>query len=475
MPTFYGAIDLSKNEIRNAVAQNLASAPGTPAASPKGQFYYDTTNNILYWNNGSSWVAAQSGSSLTPASTVTTETVGDAGQVGSSANYAREDHRHPMPAFGAVSAETSYGIASSSGAATTIARSDHTHGSPSLTTNTPSTQAIGDAAAVGAGTLPAKDDHKHAMPGFGAITAETTFGAGSAAGSAATIARADHTHGNPVHDASAHSAIPLSALAVPTANLAMNSKNITGLLDPSGAQDAATKNYVDNAITGLDAKQSVKAASTATLTLSGTQTVDGIALVANDRILVKDQSTPATNGIYLVQAAAWTRATDMDAWAEVPGSFTWVEQGTVNADSGWICTADQGGTLGTTPITWTQFSGAGSITAGNGLSKVGSTLSVSPKGSGGIGVDGTGVWVDFVTAVATNTTVPRKYAAGLTGTASPETVTHNLGTRDVQVTVLNGSTPYTAVEVDWDATTTAAVTIRYNPNLGAGYRVVVVG
>src|SRR5262249_10284093 len=79
------------------------------------------------------------------------------------------------------------------------------------------------------------------------------------------------------------------------------------------------------------------------------------------------------------------------------------------------------------------------------------------------------------TYVDTGSGVAHKYAAALTGTSSPETVTHNLATRDVQVTVLNGATPYTAVEVDWDATTTNTVTVRYNPNLGAGYRVVVVG
>jgi hypothetical protein len=138
---------------------------------------------------------------------------------------------------------------------------------------------------------------------------------------------------------------------------------------------------VDGIAQGLDAKASVKAASTGNLSLTGAQTVDGVSLVATDRILVKDQSTPAQNGIYVVAAGAWTRATDADTWAELPSAFVFVEQGTVNADTGWVSTVDQGGTLNTTAVTWTQFSGAGSITAGAGLTKTGASLDVG-QGAG---------------------------------------------------------------------------------------------
>lgn len=129
------------------------------------------------------------------------------------------------------------------------------------------------------------------------------------------------------------------------------------------AQIATTsfvKAAVDSAVQGLDPKESVKAASTANLTLSGEQTVDGISLVAGDRILVKDQTTVADNGIYVVSASAWSRSGDMDSWDEVPGAFCFVEEGTVNADRGYVCTSDQGGTLGTTDITFVQFNSAGS-------------------------------------------------------------------------------------------------------------------
>ena len=163
-----------------------------------------------------------------------------------------------------------------------------------------------------------------------------------------------------------------------TGDLNMGSHKIASLTDPTNAQDAATKAYVDAMATGLDLKASVKAASTGNLTLSGTQTVDGVSLVVGDRVLVKNQSTASQNGIYVVASGAWTRATDADSAIEVTaGMFVFVEQGTVNADSGWVLTTDGAITLGTTALTFSQFSGAGQITAGAGLTKTGNTLEVA--------------------------------------------------------------------------------------------------
>ena len=158
--------------------------------------------------------------------------------------------------------------------------------------------------------------------------------------------------------------------------IAMGTSKITGMGDPTLAQDAATKNYVDNLSQGLDAKASCRVATTADITLSGTQTIDGISVIAADRVLVKDQTTTANNGIYLCASGAWTRTTDADTWAELPAAFVFVEVGTLNANNGYVCTVADGGTLGTTSITWVQFSGAGQITAGSGLTKVGNTLDV---------------------------------------------------------------------------------------------------
>jgi hypothetical protein len=129
---------------------------------------------------------------------------------------------------------------------------------------------------------------------------------------------------------------------------------------PSGSTDIANKSYVDTVAQGLDTKASCIAATTVNITLSAPQTIDGIALIAGDRCLVKNQSTTANNGIYLVAAGSWTRALDMDTWAEVPGAYVFIETGTTQADTGWVCTSNAGGTIGVTAITWAQFSGAGS-------------------------------------------------------------------------------------------------------------------
>jgi hypothetical protein len=113
------------------------------------------------------------------------------------------------------------------------------------------------------------------------------------------------------------------------------------------------------------------------LTLSGTQTVDGVALTAGQRILVKNQSTLSANGIYDVAAGAWSRSADADTWDELVSAHVWVEEGTTQADTGWLCTNNIGGTLGSTSINWVQFSGLGDITAGAGLTKTGNTLDVN--------------------------------------------------------------------------------------------------
>lgn len=132
--------------------------------------------------------------------------------------------------------------------------------------------------------------------------------------------------------------------------------------DPAAATDVATKQYVDNLAQGLDIKPSVKAATTANITLSNTQTIDGIALVANDRVLVKNQTTTSQNGIYVVAAGSWTAATDAASSSIGEGAFVWVEQGTANGDTGWVLTDSS-------TKTWTQFTGVGQIVAGNGLTK----------------------------------------------------------------------------------------------------------
>lgn len=151
---------------------------------------------------------------------------------------------------------------------------------------------------------------------------------------------------------------------------------------PTHDDHAATKGYVDAARLGLDVKESVRVATTAPLTIASNleagDVVDGVTLVAGNRVLVKNQSTASENGIYVVQASgAAVRAEDFDSSAEVtPGAFTFVEEGTTNADSGWVLTTNAPITLGATGLSFAQFSGAGQITAGAGLTKTGNTVDV---------------------------------------------------------------------------------------------------
>lgn len=127
--------------------------------------------------------------------------------------------------------------------------------------------------------------------------------------------------------------------------------------DPVNTNDAATKHYVDSVSVGLQPKAAVAAATTgANITLSGTQTIDGVALVAGQRVLVKDQTTASQNGIYVVASGAWTRATDIDGWSEVVGAFCFVSGGSVNLNSSWIAQVTAGGTINTTAMPWVAFS-----------------------------------------------------------------------------------------------------------------------
>lgn len=159
---------------------------------------------------------------------------------------------------------------------------------------------------------------------------------------------------------------------------------------PVNDLDAANKSYVDAARTGLDVKASVRAATTGNLSLTtdleNGDTVDGVTLATDDRVLVKNQTNGSENGIYVVQASgAAVRATDADGSAEVtPGMFTFVEEGTLNADSGWVMTNNGTVTLGSTALEFALFSVAGNILAGDGLSKTGDVLDVNVAAAGGI-------------------------------------------------------------------------------------------
>ena len=185
----------------------------------------------------------------------------------------------------------------------------------------------------------------------------------------------------------------LATIAATTASagdITASNQKITNLLDPTNPQDAATKFYVDGKLNGLDWKQSVRLATTpaggnVSLTSSSTPlTIDGVAVADGMRLLIKDQTTASQNGIYVVGYSApnytYTRATDADTVAEITANMSvFVEDGTVNQDTGWTVSNLSAGTswtLGTDAIQFTQFTGLGRVVDGDGLVASGNTLNV---------------------------------------------------------------------------------------------------
>lgn len=441
---FLAAADLNGNEIRNVRAQILASDPGSPAV---GQFWYDSTNNVFKYRNNATTISL--GASSTDATTLN----------GQSGAYYR-------------------------------ARSNHTGTQLAATISDFDTQ-------VRTNRLDQLAPPTAAVPMNGQI--HTGLGAGSANGHSLRYEQVIGVYA------------PLASPALtgtPTAPTASPGTN-NGQVATTGYVDAA----VGAAISGLDVKQSVRAATTANITLSAPQTVDGVAVIAGNRVLVKNQTAGEDNGIYVVAAGAWTRALDCD---NTPGSevtaglYTFVEEGTTQADSGWILTTDDTIVLGTTSLSFTQFSGAGQITAGNGLSKSGNTLSavgtasrisVGPSGIDisaayvgqasitTLGTITTGVWNGTDIAVADGGTGASTAAAARANlsaagkisfnvgdnSATSIVLTHNLGTRDVSVTVRDAAT-FEEVQVDNVATTTNTVTLTFAvaPTTDA-YRATVMG
>jgi hypothetical protein len=216
---------------------------------------------------------------------------------------------------------------------------------------------------------------------------------------------ADHTITLP--DATGTVALTADVLALAggtmTGAIAMGTNKITGLGTPTDAADAATKAYVDSAAQGIDWKASVRVATTQDGNLAdkyeSSSVIDGVSLSIGNRILIKNQTNASENGIYTVNASgAPTRATDADTGAELTASFAvFVEEGTVNADSGYVLTTDGAITVGTTALTFTQFTGLGQITAGDGLSKTGNTLNVTA--GTGISITGDAVTNDGVLSI----------------------------------------------------------------------------
>lgn len=472
---FLVSIDLNKNELQNAVIQNLATAPATPLA---GQVYYNTADNQLYIYNGTRWEVAgnavQSGllSARPAAATV------DAGTIYYATDtylfyYSNGSAWAQTNQFGTITAQTTYGASSGNGSSTDYARADHTHGTPALGTATPNAIA----------------------------------GVTGSAGSAATPSKEDHTHA-----------------FTPAADLSMAGFKLTTVGAPSADGDAANKGYVDSVAQGLDIKASARLATTGALsaytftsTAGGTITgnangalsIDGVTPSVADRILVKNETSGNApyNGIYVVTTVGsagtpyvLTRSADANTSSEVTsGMFVFIEEGTTNDNTGWVLTTNNPITLNTTALVFAQFSGAGTYSASNGVLLTGSNFTFAPRSGYGLQTGSSGAEIKLATtsglnlssdlavgagngiSVLTNTVaidsavVVSKYATNVgDGSATSYTITHNLGTRDVIVSVYESTGSYAEVICDVNHATTNTITLLFSvaPTLNQ-YRVVV--
>jgi hypothetical protein len=242
----------------------------------------------------------------------------------------------------------------------------------------------------------------------------------------------------------------LDQMAAPTGSVSLNSQTITNLADPVNSSDAATKSFVEATAQGLDVKDSCVAATTANITIStalnNNDILDGVTLSTGDRVLVKDQSTATENGIYVVGASP-ARADDLAAGADAAGFFTFVEQGSVNADNGFVCTSNKGSAVvGTNNLTIAQFSGAGQITAGDGLDKSGNTLSLDLKTNGGLVIESTELAVDLAASSITGTLAVSDGGTGATSASAARTalglaIGTNVQAFDAQLSDIAGLTP----------------------------------
>ncbi|WNM68795.1 hypothetical protein SEA_SOOS_65 [Gordonia phage Soos] len=244
-----------------------------------------------------------------------------------------------------------------------------------------------------------------------------------------------------------HAAVIASRLdefAAPTGPVSLAGQKLTNVGAGSASTDAVNKQQLDAvaavanaAASGVAIKTAVRAVAKTNITLTGAQTIDGVAVVAGDRVLVAGQTNAANNGIYVANASTWVRSTDADQDGELaPGTLVAVREGTSEGDSLWGLVSDAAIVIGTTNQTWTRVV-AGSqgeiIVAGNGISKTGTTISVLPKPSSGVTVDGSGVGLDDA--------VVSKFAAGTVPAGSASTtLTHNLGQTGVDVTIVEAST-----------------------------------
>ena len=253
----------------------------------------------------------------------------------------------------------------------------------------------------------------------------------------------------------------------PSTGVFTNISTTTGQISnaPVNPADITNKLYVDTIAQGLNPKAACKVGTLISITLSGLQTIDGYTTLAGDRVLVKNQGTTSQNGIYIASASAWTRAVDMDVWAEVPGAYTVLLNGS-QANTGWVSTSADTGTINVTPITFVQFSGVSTYYAGTGLTLTSNTFSITPVGTAGTYGSASSVPVFVTNASGQVTSVTN------TSIAIANTQVSGLGTMSTQnanaVAITGGSIDGTTVGATTASTVRGTTITATSQFTGAG-------
>lgn len=397
---FLTGLDLNKNELLNARIQNLSTAPSSPVA---GQVYYNTSSNAIFMYDGSSWQQIAIGADAASSTDDLTE---------GSNNLYFTDERAQDAIGNAITGGTQtnitvtyddangvYNFVAENGVADSTT-DDLTEGANNLYYTDARVQSViaasdtddlsegannlyyTDARAQGA--VSSGDNYISYNSGTGVFTLDTA--------NAATVAYVDQEvsdvnntiNGLTTNDIAEGTDLyytdARARAAVSSGDNTLSYNSSTGVFT-ANTSTLALKSYVDSQVQasaqGLDVKASVRVATTGNIDLASVSTIDGVTLADGDRVLVKDQSTASENGIYVHSSGALTRAADADSDDEVTaGLFTFVAEGSTYADTGWVITTNDAITVGTTGITFTQFSGAGQYTAGAGLTLTGTTFDV---------------------------------------------------------------------------------------------------
>lgn len=439
---FLTHVDLGKNELQNAVIQQLGSAPGSPV---QGQIYYNTGDDNLYIYDGAGWVdltvqgGGGSGDVVGPSSSVDNEIALFNSTTGKLIKRAS--------LTGLVKATS--GVASAAVSGTDYAPA--TSGSAILKGN-----GSGGFSSATAGTDYYNPGGTDVAVADGGTGASTLTGVLKGNGTSAVTGSAT-----------------LTDVGAPTASFSFGSQKITSLADGTATTDGVNLGQVQNLVNGVSWKTAVRVATTANGTLATAyengDAVDGVTLATGDRILLKNQSSGAENGIYTVNASgAPTRATDADTAAEIRQATVLVQEGTANADTTWTLTNDGAITLGTTSLTF-ALQGTGSVAAASttvaGKVELADSTEAEAKSSSTLAL---------TPASVVNFTIKKSFNVG-DGSSTSIALTHNLGSRDVITQVYDAST-YAVVECDIVNTSTTQTTLTFTiaPSSNA-YRAVIQG